>query len=159
MKIKIICIGKIKEKYLTAGMDEFLKRLKVYANIEIIELVETKLSNDNNIAEVNKVIDDEGKKILKQLNDTDYIISLDVDGKNITNEEYVEIIENACLNGYSSFCFIIGGSYGLSNEIKEKSFFKWSFSNLVFTHQMIRLILLEQIYRGFKIMKNEPYHK
>ncbi|MDF9866549.1 23S rRNA (pseudouridine1915-N3)-methyltransferase [Bacilli bacterium PM5-3] len=159
VKIKIICIGKLKEKYLKDGISEFLKRLKVYAKVEIIEVDETKICDNPSDSEIKNVIEDEAKKIEKYLQTSDYVITLDVKGKTINNMEYVKMIDNACLNGYSSFSFIIGGSYGISNRLVDLSNFNWSFSKLTFTHQMIRLLLIEQIYRGFKIMKNEPYHK
>ena len=159
MKIKIVCIGKLKEKYLKEGIAEFLKRLQVYAKVEIVELAETKIEDNPSASQIKQVIDDEAKKLEKQLNLDDYVIVLDVKGKVINNEEYVELINKACLNGKSSFCFIIGGSYGIGDSIKKRSDFSWSFSKLTFTHQMIRLMLVEQIYRGFKIMNNEPYHK
>jgi len=159
MKIKIVCVGKIKEKYLNDGISEFLKRLKPYAKIEVIEVSETKIVDNPSAAQVLSVVDDEATKLMKYVNQDDYLIILDVVGKIIDNTEYVELINKACLNGKSTFTFIIGGSYGISESIRKKADFKWSFSKLTFTHQMIRLLLLEQIYRGFKIMGNEPYHK
>lgn len=159
IKIKIICIGKIKEKYLSLGIGEYLKRLTSYADVKIIELSETKLNDESSLALKKQVIEDESAKILAKLNRDSFKIILDPQGKNVTNEKYVSIIEEAMLKGKSEFIFIIGGSYGLSNDVLKQADFIWSFSNLVFTHQMIRLMLLEQIYRGFKIMKNEPYHK
>ncbi len=159
IKIKIICIGKIKEKYLNLGIDEYLKRLTSYADVKIVELSETKLNDDSSPALIKQVIEAEGNKIVAKLNKDSFKIVLDPQGKNVTNEKYVAIIEEAMLKGKSELTFIIGGSYGLSNDVLKQADFIWSFSNLVFTHQMIRLILLEQIYRGFKIMKNEPYHK
>lgn len=159
MKIKIVCIGKLKEKYLVNGVEEFEKRLKPYTKLEIIEVNETRINDNPSKAQINLVIEDEGNKLMKHINQQDYLIILDVSGKNIDNMQYVNMIEEACLNGYSTFTFVIGGSYGLSELLKRQAKFSWSFSKLVFTHQMIRLILIEQIYRGFKIMKNEPYHK
>lgn len=158
IKIKIICIGKIKEKYLNLGIDEYLKRLTSYAKVEIIELAETKL-NEESDALIKQVINDEGQKIINKLSQDSYKIALSPQGKNISNEKYVTMIEEAMLKGKSEINFIIGGSYGLSEAVIKQCDFIWSFSQLVFTHQMIRLMLLEQIYRGFKIMKNEPYHK
>lgn len=159
MKFKLITVGKIKEKYLSLGIDEYKKRLTPYCKLEIIEVNETKICDNPSDSKVNSVIEDEGYKIDRYIKDNEYIIVLDVDGVIIDNHKYVEVIEKACLNGYSSFTFIIGGSYGLSNLIKNKAHLKWSFSRLVFTHQFMRLMLLEQVYRGFKISSNEPYHK
>lgn len=159
MKVKIICVGKIKEKYLEQGIAEYLKRLASYTKVEIVEINETKLNDNPSARDVLRVVEDEGKKIMAKLSNDEFIIALDVQGQNIDNQAYVSLIEKAQNNGYSTFTFIIGGSYGLSDALKMVVDFNWSFSKLVFTHQMIRMLLLEQIYRGFKIMNNEPYHK
>jgi 23S rRNA (pseudouridine1915-N3)-methyltransferase len=159
MKVKIICVGKIKEKYLEQGIAEYLKRLASYTKVEIVEINETKLNDNPSARDVLRVVEDEGKKIMAKLSNDEFIIALDVQGQNIDNQAYVSLIEKAQNNGYSTFTFVIGGSYGLSDALKMVVDFNWSFSKLVFTHQMIRMLLLEQIYRGFKIMNNEPYHK
>ncbi|MDR3215538.1 MAG: 23S rRNA (pseudouridine(1915)-N(3))-methyltransferase RlmH [Bacilli bacterium] len=159
MKIKILCVGKIKEHYLKEGIDEFLKRLKVYSKIDIIEVKETKIKDNPRLIEIDEVINEEGHKLIALIEKDDFIVTLDVNGQEINNVEYTEILQKAWLNGYSSFVFVIGGSYGISKEVIKRGNFNWSFSKLTYTHQMIRLLLLEQIYRGFRIINNEPYHK
>jgi len=159
MKIKLLCIGKIKEKYLNEGINEFLKRLKVYAKIEIIEKKEERISDNPSQSEIDSVLEVEGNSLLKEIKNDDYVIILDLHGKEVDNHQFLAILDKAMVSGYSSFVFVIGGSYGISNELRNRSDFKWSFSKLTFTHQMIRLLLLEQIYRSFRIKHNEPYHK
>lgn len=159
MKIKLIVIGKIKEAYLQAGINEYLKRLSIYTKIEIIEINEVKLNDDPSEKEIINTLDKEAILIEKHLNDNDYLIVLDVQGTILNNEQLVAKLSKAQVNGYSTFTFIIGSSHGLADSIKKKADLSLSFSKLTFTHQMIRLLLLEQIYRSFKIMRNEPYHK
>ncbi len=150
--IKIITIGSIKEKYLKDAINEYLKRLKKYTEIEIIEL------KDEGLVEKDKAIKLEGQKIERYLNNKDYIITLEIEGKELTSLEFASKLDNIFI-AHSNITFIIGGSYGLSNQIKEKSNFHLSFSKMTFPHQLFRLILLEQIYRSFKINNNESYHK
>lgn len=159
MKIKIVCVGKIKEKYLVEGIAEYIKRLSSYAQVEIIEVSETKINDNPRDSDILKVIEDEGQKLKAKVKQDDFVIALDVAGQNIDNHQYVTMIDKAKNNGYSTFTFIIGGSYGLSKQLKGIAHLNWSFSQLVFPHQLMRLLLLEQIYRGFKIAQNEPYHK
>lgn len=147
--IKVICIGKIKEDYLKKGIEEYKKRITKYSKIDIIELDDE--SNGN-------ILEKERDKILKYINDKDYIITLEINGKSIDSLELSKKIENIFLN-YSNITFIIGGSYGLHDDIKNKSNFALSFSKLTFPHQLFRMMLLEQIYRSFKISHNETYHK
>lgn len=147
--IKIICIGKIKEDYLKKGIEEYKKRITKYSKIEIIELDDE--SNGN-------ILEKERDKILKYINERDYIITLEINGNNIDSIELSKKIESIYLN-YSNITFIIGGSYGLHNDIKNKSNYALSFSKLTFPHQLFRMMLLEQIYRSFKIGHNETYHK
>lgn len=147
--IKIICVGKIKEDYLKKGIEEYKKRISKYSKIEIIELIDE--SNGN-------ILEKERDKILKYINDKDYIITLEIDGNSIESVELSKKIENIYLN-YSNIIFIIGGSYGLHDDIKHKSNYALSFSKLTFPHQLFRMMLLEQIYRAFKISHNESYHK
>lgn len=143
--IKIICVGKIKEQYLKDAILEYKKRISRYHKLEIIELP------DNSIEE-------EGNAILKVINDKDYVITLEIEGQMIDSIEFSNRIEKIFIE-HSNITFIIGGSDGLSDEIKAISNFKLSFSKMTFPHQLFRVILLEQIYRAFKIMKNETYHK
>lgn len=150
--IKLITIGAIKEKYLKDAISEYQKRLQKYTNLEIIEL------KDEGLVEIDKALHLEGEKIKKHLNDRDYIITLEVEGKQLDSIEFAEKIEKIQLES-SNIVFIIGGSYGLSNEIKAKSKLHLSVSKMTFPHQLFRVILLEQIYRAYKIMNNESYHK
>ena len=150
--IKIITVGSIKEKYLKDAINEYLKRLKKYTEIEIIEL------KDEGLVEKDKAIKLEGQKIERYLNNKDYIITLEIEGKELTSLEFASKLDNIFI-AHSNITFIIGGSYGLSDQIKEKSNFHLSFSRMTFPHQLFRLILLEQIYRSFKINNNESYHK
>ena len=143
--IKIICVGKIKEQYLKDAILEYMKRISKYHKLEIIELP------DNSIEE-------EGNAILKVINDKDYVITLEIEGQMIDSIEFSNRMEKIFIE-HSNITFIIGGSDGLSDKIKAISNFKLSFSKMTFPHQLFRVILLEQIYRAFKIMKNETYHK
>ena len=150
--IKIITVGQLKEKYLKEAVEEYIKRIKKYTNIELIEL------KDEGLVEEAKAIKIEGEKIKKYISDRDYIVTLEIEGKQISSPEFADKI-NSMLIENSNIVFIIGGSYGLSAEIKQMSKFKLSFSKMTFPHQLFRVILLEQIYRGFKILNNESYHK
>ena len=150
--IKIICVGKIKEKYLIDAINEYVKRIKKYSKIEIIELL------DESQGEVDKILKLEAKKIDKYLNPKDFIISLEIDGKILKSEELATLIDQKLIK-HSNITFIIGGSYGIDKSIKDKSNYHLSFSKMTFPHQLFRLLLLEQIYRSFKINNNESYHK
>ena len=150
--IKIIWIGKIKEKYLIDAINEYVKRIKKYSKIEIIELL------DESQGEVDKILKLEAKKIDKYLNPKDFIISLEIDGKILKSEELATLIDQKLIK-HSNITFIIGGSYGIDKSIKDKSNYHLSFSKMTFPHQLFRLLLLEQIYRSFKINNNESYHK
>ncbi len=150
--IKIICIGKIKEKYLNDAISEYKKRITKYHQIEIFELEDVSLP-DKKI-----ILKKEAEKLLKILNKKDYLITLELEGNQITSEEFANKISQTFLEN-SNITFIIGGSYGLDEEIKKLSNYKLSFSKMTFPHQLFRVILLEQIYRAFKIINNEEYHK
>lgn len=157
MKINIIAVGKIKEKYLKEAIDEYKKRLSKFCSLNIIEIDEcvAKVENDANIK---KSIDNESKSIISKIKN-EYIIALDIDGKEYSTLELSDKINDIKLKGVSEISFIIGGSYGLSETIKKRADLRLSFSKLTFPHQLFRVILLEQIYRVFKIENNEPYHK
>lgn len=159
MKIQIICIGKLKEKYWTDAVNEYSKRLSRFCDLEITELKETKLPDKASEAQEQAVIEEEGKTILKHVKDGSYVISLEILGKNLTSVELAEKMEELPLMGKSHVTFIIGGSLGLSKDVSKRADFKLSFSKMTFPHQMMRVILLEQVYRAFKINKNEAYHK
>lgn len=150
--LKIITVGSIKEKYLKDGIAEYLKRLKKYTAIELVEV------KDEGLVEIEKAKLLEGEKIKKHISSKDYIITLEIDGKMLTSEEFSTKIDKTLVDN-SNIVFIIGGSYGISDDIKNISNFKLSFSKMTFPHQLFRLILLEQIYRAYKIMNNESYHK
>lgn len=150
--IKIICIGKLKEKYLKDAQEEYLKRLSKYTQIQIIEL------DDSNIDDEKVALEQEKTKVLKYLNPKDYIITLEIEGNQLTSVELANKIDKTLITN-SDITFIIGGSYGIHDEIKSKSNYKLSFSKLTFPHQLFRVLLLEQIYRSYKILNNEKYHK
>lgn len=150
--IKVITVGNIKEKYLKDAIEEYTKRINKYDKIEIIEV------KDEGMVETIKAINLEAEKIKKHVNPKDYIITMDINGKQITSEEFSNKIDSIYLET-SNITFIIGGSYGLSDEIKQMSNYRLSFSKMTFPHQLFRVILLEQIYRAFKISHNESYHK
>lgn len=159
MKINIIAVGKINKGYIRDGIRDFMKRLKPYSSVEIIEVVEEQAPDGIGEKQKNEIKDKEGERILKRLNKNTYIISLDMRGTPMSSEELSEHINELALSGDSHITFIIGGSYGLSSNILRASNFIMSFSTMTFPHQLMRLILLEQIYRAFKIIKGEPYHK
>ena len=150
--IKIICVGKIKEKFYRDGINEYLKRLSKYTKIEIIEVEDINDSNKNIVLEKEKEL------ILKKINPKDYIITMEIEGNLIDSIQLSNKINDVLIHN-SNISFIIGGSYGIHQDIKAMSNYKLSFSKLTFPHQLFRLILLEQIYRSFKIINNETYHK
>ena len=158
MKITIVCAGKLKEKYLTAGINEFLKRLKPMAQVEILEVHEEKMPDNPSAAEKEQVLQKEGEKLLKLVPSGSYLFVLDVYGEELSSEELAERIDKLGVSGRSSLTFLIGGAFGLSKEVRQAADMKLSFSRLTFTHQMVRLLLVEQIYRAFKINRGEKYH-
>ncbi|MCK4259530.1 MAG: 23S rRNA (pseudouridine(1915)-N(3))-methyltransferase RlmH [Halanaerobiales bacterium] len=158
MKINIVGAGKIKEKFLRAGIDEFLKRLTRYAKVNIIEVNDEKIPSNPSEADLEIIKEREADKILKRIPGNSYVIVLDVKGKQISSEDLAEKMENLMVQGKSEITFVIGGAVGLHKKVNDVANFRLSFSKMTFTHQMIRMILLEQIYRAFRIMKGEPYH-
>lgn len=156
MKIKIIALGKIKEKFLKDGIEEFKKRLTPYTNFEIVELQPIEIK-DQNLTE--KVLEQEGEKILSLVKPTDYVITMEIKGKQLSSEELAQKIKDITNDGNSELVFIIGSSYGLSINVSNRANFKLSMSKMTFLHQFARLLLVEQIYRSFKILNNETYHK
>ena len=159
MKIQIICIGKLKEKYWTEAVAEYSKRLQRFCTLEMVELKEARLPDKASAADEENVKLEEGRSILKQISDSTYVITLEVLGKAFSSEELAGKIEDLAGMGRSDIAFVIGGSLGLSAEVSRRADFKLSFSRMTFPHQMMRVILLEQIYRSFKINRNETYHK
>ena len=159
MRINIVCVGKIKEKYLKLGIDEFKKRLSKYCKLDIIELDDEKAPENLSDKEMEMIKDKEGKKRLAKIKDTSYVIALAIDGKNLSSEELADTINKLGIRGVSNITFVIGGSLGLSDEVLSRADYKLSFSKMTFPHQLMRLILLEQIYRSYRINNGEPYHK
>ncbi len=159
MKIRILCIGKIKEPYLREGINEYLNRLKPYCQIEIVEVNDEPVSDKPNDAEIESVKNKEGNRVSKQLKPGEYVIALDLGKKQFRSPEFAKYIEDKFVLGGSNITFLIGGSYGLSDELKKRANDSITLSEMTFTHQMTRLIILEQIYRAFKINRNEVYHK
>ena len=159
MRISIVCVGKIKEKYLKLGIDEFSKRLSKYCKLEVIELDDEKAPENLSDKEMLMTKEKEGKKILSKIKDNAYVIALAIDGKNLSSEELADNINNLGVRGTSHIVFVIGGSLGLSDEVLKRANYKLSFSKMTFPHQLMRLILLEQVYRAYRINNGEPYHK
>ena len=159
MKIKIICVGKLKEKYLIDGVNEYLKRLQGYCNVEIYEVSDEKIPYHPSLADETLVKVKEGRRVLDKVKQDDYMILLDLKGENPDSIEFAKKIEDCMINGKSSLAFVIGGSLGHCEEVYDRANYKVSFSELTFPHHLMRLILVEQIYRAFKIINNEPYHK
>ena len=159
MKIKIIAVGKIKENYLKEGINEYLIRLLPYAKTEIVEVIDSKVKDNPNHADITKVINEEGDRILSKIKSNELVINLDLNKKEFDSVEFSKFIEQKMIEGGSSLTFVIGGSYGLSDAVKQRANYSISLSKMTFLHQMTRLILLEQLYRSFKILNNETYHK
>ena len=156
MKIKIIALGKIKEKFLKDGIDEFLKRLTPYTSIEIIELTPVEIKDENL---TQKALEQEAEKILANIKSDSYVISLEILGKQLSSEDFASKINEITVSGISELVFVIGSSCGISPSVSQRANFKLSISKMTFLHQFARLLLVEQIYRAFKILKNETYHK
>lgn len=159
MKITLITVGKLKEKYFTMAVEEYSKRLSRYAKLNIIELVDEKTPDNASPAEEENIKRKEGERIIKNLKGDEYIITLEIEGKMLNSVELAQKINQIGISGKGHIAFIIGGSLGLSDEVSGIADFKLSFSKLTFPHQLMRVILLEQIYRSYRILMNEPYHK
>ena len=159
LNIKIICIWKLKEKYLKDAQNEYLKRLLAYSKTEIIELDEFKCSQNPSQSEIDKVISTEGEKIIAKIPNNSFVFSMCIEGNCISSEDLAKKIEQIPNMSKSTVCFIIGGSFGLSSEVKKLSDFKLSLSKMTFPHQLARVVLLEQVYRAFQINNGGKYHK
>lgn len=159
MKITILCVGKIKEKYLSSGVAEYIKRLGRYCKIEIIEVQDEKTPDGASEAIEIKIKEKEKERIEKYIKEDAYVITLAIEGKQLDSVELSKKIENLGISGVSHIIFLIGGSLGLEDSLLERADYKLSFSKMTFPHQLMRMILLEQIYRSYRIMKGEPYHK
>lgn len=158
MKITIACVGKIKEKYLTAGIEEFTKRLTPFCKLETIAIGEEKMPDSPSAAEKEQVLERETQRLLAVLPDNSYVILLDVIGQQLSSTELSAKIDSLTLSGHSHLTFVIGGAFGYTDALRKRADFRISFSKMTFTHQMIRLLLVEQIYRAFKISRGEKYH-
>lgn len=159
MNVTVIALGKLKEKYLREAIDEYAKRISAYAKCDIIELNPVRLSDNPSPAEIQNALAKEADEIKKKIPNNSYVFSLCIEGKAKSSEDFAKAIQDATLNGKSNIVFIIGSSFGLSPEIKSLSDFKLSFSPMTFPHQLMRVMLLEQIYRAFQINTNGKYHK
>lgn len=159
MKITIICVGKIKEKYFSMAIDEYKKRLSRYCNLEIIELPDEKTPDGASVTVIRQIKEKEGGRILNNIKDDSYVVSLAIEGRKMDSISFANMLEKSAVSGISHITFIIGGSLGLDDRVLNKSDMMLSFSDMTFPHQLMRVILLEQIYRCYRIINNEPYHK
>ena len=159
MKIKIVTVGKLKEKYLKDGIAEYSKRISRFATVEMIELADEKTPDRASDSENEKILNLEGNRILSKIGDREFVVVLAIEGKTLSSEEFSKQLEQASINGYSTLTFVIGGSLGLSPQVKKRANLSLSFGHLTLPHQLMRLVLVEQIYRAFTIQQGSPYHK
>lgn len=158
MRFYVVCIGKLKDAYLSDGVAEFVKRMRPYGGITITELNESKIGDKPSDADRKQVVDEEGERLLKAVPKNAYTVLLDVYGKTMSSEDLAKTVAKLEVDGVSDMAFIIGGAFGVSEALRQSVNYKLSFSPMTFTHQMVRLLLVEQIYRASKINRNEPYH-
>ncbi len=158
MKISIVCVGKIKEKYLTEGIAEFTKRLTPYCKLETIAIGEEKMPDNPSPAEKEQVLAKETERLLNAIPQNAHVVLLDLQGREVTSPQLADLFDEWALAGKSHIAFVIGGAFGYTDALRKRADMRWSFSKLTFTHQMIRLLLVEQIYRAFKISRGEKYH-
>lgn len=158
MKVTLICVGKVKEKFYRDAIKEYEKRLGAYIKLNTIEISDEKVKAEND-SEIALAMEKEGNNILSKIKDNQYVITLEILGKNLSSEEFASKIDNLMLIGKSDVVLIIGGSYGLSDSVKKRSDFALSFSRMTFPHQMMRVVLLEQVYRAYRIITGASYHK
>ncbi|TMW72036.1 23S rRNA (pseudouridine(1915)-N(3))-methyltransferase RlmH [Alteribacter natronophilus] len=159
MNITVVTVGKLKEKYLKQGIAEYLKRLSAYAKVEVVEVPDEKAPENMSGAEMTAVKEKEGERILAKISHDSHVIALAIDGRKWSSERLARELDQLATYGKSKVAFVIGGSVGLSDAVLQRADGKLSFSDMTFPHQLMRLILVEQIYRGFKINRGEPYHK
>ena len=159
MKITILCVGKIKEKFYTEAVLEYKKRLSRYCSLQIVEVSDEKTKEQASETEIEMVKNREGERILKAIRDDGYVIALAIEGRQYDSVELSDKIEQLGIRGISHVYFVIGGSLGLAEEVLKRADEKLSFSRMTFPHQLMRVILLEQVYRSYRIMNHEPYHK
>lgn len=159
LKITIVCVGKIKESFYTQAIAEYAKRLSGYCKLDIVELNDEKTPDNSSEQQNMRIKDKEGERILSAIKEDAFVIALAIEGKMLDSVELSQKIDSLAIGGASNITFVIGGSLGLSHNVLNRADYKLSFSKMTFPHQLMRVILLEQIYRAFRIMKNEPYHK
>ena len=158
MKVTLICVGKVKEKFYRDAIKEYEKRLGAYIKLNTIEISDEKVKVEND-SEIVLAMEKEGNNILSKIKDNQYVITLEILGKNLSSEEFASKIDNLMLTGKSDVALVIGGSYGLADSVKKRSDFALSFSRMTFPHQMMRVVLLEQVYRAYRIITGASYHK
>ncbi|PWK16527.1 23S rRNA (pseudouridine(1915)-N(3))-methyltransferase RlmH [Tumebacillus permanentifrigoris] len=159
MQINLLTVGKLKEKYWVGAVEEYKKRLSSYAKVSVVEVPDEPTPDNASAAQEEQIKRKEAEKLLAKVGERDYVIALAIEGKSITSEEFAEQIDRMAGQGYSTFTFVIGGSLGLHETVLQRANYKLSFSKFTFPHQMVRAILLEQVYRAFRILRGEPYHK
>ncbi len=159
MRVTLICVGKLKETYLKDATEEYLKRISKYSSVEVIEVADEKLKADSNNALDEQVKLREAERILKFIDEKDYLVALAIEGKMLSSIDFSFFIQNNMAHGVSNIKFVIGGSLGLHASVVKRANYSLSFSKMTFPHQLMRVILLEQVYRAFRIAGNEPYHK
>ncbi len=159
MKVTVACVGKIKEKYFTDAIKEYSKRLSRYITLEIAEMPDEKCPESLSDKQAEQVKSAEGDRLLRVIKDGSYVIALAIDGKKYTSEGFSSLFSESMVKGISHITFVIGGSLGLADKVLKRADSKISFSDMTFPHQLMRVILLEQVYRAYRIIKNEPYHK
>lgn len=159
MKIKLVTVGKVKEKFFRDAIEEYSKRLSKYCNLDIIEVNDEMTPDGASEGQVKIILGKEAERIMSAIKDNDYVVTLEIEGKKLSSEKLADKINDICVHGNSSIAFVIGGSLGLDDSVKKRSNYALSFSDMTFPHQLMRVILLEQIYRAFKINSHEPYHK
>ncbi|MCY7077497.1 23S rRNA (pseudouridine(1915)-N(3))-methyltransferase RlmH [Streptococcus oralis] len=159
MKIKVVTVGKLKEKYLKDGIAEYTKRISRFAKLEMIELADEKTPDKASELENQKILETEGARILSKVGERDFVVVLAIEGKTFSSEDFSKQLEQASIKGYSTLTFIIGGSLGLAPIVKNRANLSVSFGRLTLPHQLMRLVLVEQIYRAFTIQQGSPYHK
>lgn len=159
MQINVLTVGKLKEKYWKGAVEEYVKRLSSYAKVNVVEVPDEPTPDNASAAQEEGIKRKEAEKLLGKIGDRDYVVALVIEGKGLTSEEFADHLDKMAGQGYSTFTFVIGGSLGLHESVRQRANYKLSFSKFTFPHQMVRVILLEQVYRAFRIQRGEPYHK
>ncbi|WP_238546042.1 23S rRNA (pseudouridine(1915)-N(3))-methyltransferase RlmH [Tumebacillus flagellatus] len=159
MNINLLTVGKLKEKYWVGAVEEYKKRLSSYAKVTVVEIPDEPTPDNASPAQEEQIKRKEAEKLLSKVGERDYVIALAIEGKSLTSEEFAEHLDKMANQGYSTFTFVIGGSLGLHETVLQRANYKLSFSKFTFPHQMVRVVLLEQVYRAFRIQRGEPYHR